>query len=153
MKKDIKFQGIGKNTPYKAPDAFFEEISAKTLLKARQREHDHRKSLVLWRTVGVAASLAAVVLLSYFILEPAKPENKMIVNENQHPTEQVIEPEPERSKPPVVAIVEDDTSRIASPEVNSPEEMTAVLADLSDEELMLLAAMFKADPFIEEAIQ
>jgi len=31
--------------------------------------------------------------------------------------------------------------------------MTEVLTDLTDEELMQLAAVYKADPFIEEAVQ
>lgn len=151
--EDNEFQGIGKNTPYKVPDDFFETVSEKILLKAKEREHNHGKSRVLWRTVAVAASMAAMLLLGYFIFEPDnKPVTNLIV-QNVQPVEQQIIQKQEINKQPEVAEVKPaEPEKIISKE-NSTEVVSDVLTDLSDEELLQLAAMIKADPFINESAQ
>jgi hypothetical protein len=153
MKEDMEFQDIGKNTPYKAPDGFFEEISEKTLQRAKQRQQIQKRNKTLWITLASAASLAAVVLLGFLLSESGKPGQKLVVQKNQPQTEQVIKQNPDVSKEPTAAIQKNDSIEKTSSEVKSAEDMMDVLADLSDEELMQLAAMYKADPFIEETIQ
>ena len=82
--EDNEFQKIGKKTPYNTPDGFFEQISEKTLQKAKQREKGRRSNLILWRTVAVAASLAALFLIGYLISDPVlKPESKLVLKEKQ----------------------------------------------------------------------
>ena len=153
MKKDIEFQGIVKNMPYKVPEGFFEQISEKTLQNAKLREQNQRRNLTLWKTMAVAASLAAVALIGYYRYEAGMPEKELIVQENQPQTEQVIEQKREIIKDPTVAILQKDSLKKSRYEVTSAENMVDVLAELSDEELMQLAAMFKSDPFLEEAMQ
>ncbi|HET6559502.1 MAG TPA: hypothetical protein VFG54_19420 [Prolixibacteraceae bacterium] len=153
MKEDIEFQNIGKNTLYKAPDGFFEQISERTLQRAKLRQQIQRRNLILLKTLTGAASLAAVVFLGYFLSEPGKPEQKLVIHQNKPQTEQVMKQKPIVLKEPIAAIQEKDSIEKTSPEVKSGEDMMDVIADLSDEELMQLAAMYKADPFIEEAIQ
>lgn len=153
MKEDIEFKRIGKRTTYKAPDGFFESVSEKTLQKAKLKEQNHRRNLTLWRTMAVVASLTAVILLGYYISEPVGPENKVIVQDNHLQTEQVIEQNPKSLKNPTIEIVKNDTTEKVIPEVISSENMTQVLAGLSDEELLQLSAMFKSDPFMEETMQ
>ena len=151
--EDNEFQGIGKKNPYKVPDGFFENISEKTLLKAKEREQNHGKSRALWRTLAVAASMAAMVLLGYFIFEPDnKPATNLIV-QNKQPVEQQIIQKQKISKQPEVAEVKKAVPEKTVSDASSTEVVGDILADLSDEELLQLAAMIKTDPFISESAQ
>lgn len=154
MEPTDEFRDIGKKLPYQAPAGFFEQLSEKTLLQAKRREQNRRKSLVLWRTMAVSASLSALALLGYYLFEPEKPELHQIVQEKQ-PIEQpqIINQEP--TKQPEVAKKNNATPEkvpetVAANEPNA-EEIADILANLSDEELSQLAAMYKADPFISES--
>jgi len=151
-----EFRDLGKKLPYQEPTGFFDQLSEKTLQQAKLREQRHRKSLVLWRTVAVAASLSALALLGYYLFEPEKPELHQIVQGKQS-VELQINPKQEIPEQPEVAeikkaIPEKLTETIVAEE-NNTEEIGDVLADLSDEELLQLAAMYKADPFISESEQ
>lgn len=158
MQENNEFPGIGKKTPYKVSDGFFEQISEKTLLKAKQREQNRRKNLILWRTMAVAASMAAVFFLGYIISGPdIKQESNQLVQNNQPVEQQIIGQKQEIAKKPTVAEIrkvepEKVTEKIIA-EMNDTEVIGDVLADLSDEELLQLAAMYKIDPFIGESEQ
>jgi len=156
MEPTDEFRDFGKKLPYQEPVGFFEQLSEKTLQQAKLREQRRRKSLVLWRTVAVAASLSALAMLGYFMFEPERPVNNPIVQEKQ-PVEQQIVPKQEIPEQPEVAeikkaVPEKVSEKIVAKE-NNTEEIADVLADLSDEELLQLAAMYKADPFISESEQ
>lgn len=157
MSENNEFQEIKKNTSYKVPDGFFNQVSEKTLLKAKQRELVRRRKLILWRTVAVAASLAAVFLLGYFIPDThIKLESKQTVIMNQSAELPIIQ-NPEIINQTTVTEIgkansENDIERMIAEETDA-EEIGDVLADLSDDELMQLAAMFKTDPFISESAQ
>ena len=73
---NTEFKEIGRKSTYKVPDGFFEKVSEKTLLMAKQREQNHRNMIITLRTFAAAASLFAFALIGYFIL---KPETKQIV--------------------------------------------------------------------------
>lgn len=155
MKQPDEFPGIGKKLPYHEPVEFFERFSEKTLQQAKLREQNRKRSLVLWRTV--AASVSALALLGYFMFEPELPESSQIVQEKQ-PVEQSIIKEPEIAKQPEIGteIKKMATEKVPEKfiaEEKDMEEIGDVLADLSDEELQQLAAMYKADPFISESEQ
>jgi hypothetical protein len=153
MKEDIEFQEIGRKTSYKVPDGFFEQVSEKTLQKAKQREQNRRKSIVLWRTVAVAASLAAVFLIGYFNQDPdLKTESNLIVQEKQRVEQPVIQKQEITKQPELAEIRKAVPEKIITKD-NGTEVIGDVLADLSDEELMQLAAMYKTDPFISESGQ
>ncbi|MBW8325611.1 MAG: hypothetical protein K0M50_12675 [Prolixibacteraceae bacterium] len=157
MKQPDEFPGIGKKLPYSEPVGFFERFSEKTLEQAKLREQNRKRSLVLWRTVAVAASVSALALLGYFMFEPELPESPQIVQEKQ-PVEQPLIKEPEIAKQPEIGteIKKMATEKVPEKfiaEEKDMEEIGDVLADLSDEELQQLAAMYKADPFISESEQ
>jgi len=156
MEPTDEFRDFEKKLPYREPTGFFEQLSEKTLQQAKLREHSHRKSLVLWRTVVVAASLSALAILGYFMLEPEKTMNNQIVLEKQPVEQQIIQKQELIIQPEVVAIKkvipEKVPEKIVAKESDT-EEFSDVLADLSDEELLQLAAMYKADPFISESEQ
>lgn len=156
MEPTDEFRDFGKKLPYQEPAGFFEQLSEKTLQQAKLREQNRRKSLVLWRTFAVAASLSALAILVYYMLEPEKPVTNQIVQEQQ-PVEppqlknQAIVKQPEVAEIKKVA-PEKVLEKIEEKEINT-EELADVIAELSDEELMQLAAMYKADPFISESEQ
>lgn len=153
MKEDNEFQKIGKNIPYKAPDGFFELVSEKTLLKAKQREKNRKKILVLWRTLAVAASLAAVVWLGYFIQDTGLKQvsNPIVQNEQQ-----TIQKQEVVRQPVINEIIKSEAEKVPEKtivEENNTEVVSDVLAELTDDELQQLATMYKTDPFIGDSVQ
>lgn len=153
MKEDNEFPEIEKKTTYKAPDGFFDQVSEKTLWKAKQREQNRRKSLMLWRTVAVAASLSALVLLGYFMVEPGRPVANRIVQEIQPKTKQINGQKNEISKQHIIQEIKKVIPEKTVVKENNMEEISDVLADLSDDELLQMVAMIKTDPFIGELPQ
>jgi len=157
MKQLDEFPGIGKKLPFREPVEFFERFSEKTLQQAKFREQNRKRSLVLWRTVAVAASITALALLGYFMFEPELTKSPQIVQEKQ-PVEQPIIKEHEMTQQPEIGteIKKQDAEKVPAKfvaEEEDTEEIGDVLADLSDEELLQLAAMYKADPFMSESEQ
>lgn len=153
MEPTDEFRDFGKKLPYQEPTDFFEQLSEKTLQQAKRREKSRRRSLILWRSVAVAASLSALALLGYFMLEPKKSELHQIVQEKQ-PIEQQQIKNQEIIKQPVAAVIKKATvpEKVITKE-NDTEEIGDVLADLSDEELLQLAVMYQTDLFISESEQ
>jgi len=156
MEPTDEFRDFGKKLPYQEPAGFFEQLSEKTLQQAKLREQNRRKSLVLWRTFAVAASLSALAILGYYMLEPEKPVTNQIVQEQQPVEPPQLKNQPIVKQPEVAEIKkvapEKVLEKIEEKEINA-EDIGDVLADLSDEELVQLAAMYKADPFISESEQ
>ncbi len=158
MQQPDEFQGIGKQLPYREPTGFFDGLSERTLETAKQRTHLRGSLIIVWRTVAVAASLAAVIFLG-FLIQDKETTPIAVVNEIPEieiPAGQEMKPAT-AEQPAIVTIVqekEEPQKEIINETVTTPvneENVNDVLADLSDEELMELAAMFKADPFLEEA--
>lgn len=154
MEPTDEFRNFGKKLPYQEPAGFFDQLSEKTLQQAKRREQSRRKTVVLWRTMAVAALLSGLALLGYFMFEPDRPVTNQIVQE-KHPVEQQIIQKQEIAKQPeIVAEVKKATvpEKVIGME-NNAEEIGDVLADLSDDELLQLASMYKADLFISESEQ
>jgi hypothetical protein len=151
MKEDTEFQEIGREIPYKVPEGFFEKISEKTLLLAKQRERKSRKIVIALRTFAVAASFLVLALLSYFMIEKEKPIITSTVGQKQTEVKATIRPPEVTDKQ--IAIT--GTKKIAPEKTVKkeifPEEFTDVLSELSDDELLQLASVYKSDPFIEES--
>jgi len=157
MKQSDEFPEIGKKLPYREPVDFFEGLSEKAFQQAKLREQNRRRSLVLWRTVAVAASISTLALLGYFMQEPELAKSPQIVQEKQ-PVEHLIMGEEEIAQKPEIRTEIKKEVPVKVPEKtiakeNLTEEIGDVLADLSDEELLQLAAMYKADPFLSESEQ
>ncbi|HAQ19949.1 MAG TPA: hypothetical protein DCR40_12065 [Prolixibacteraceae bacterium] len=147
-----EFKEVGKNLPYRAPDEFFDELSEKILQKAKNREQSHKKMLILWRPVAAVASLVAMVFLGYLFFD-TENGNKQIVQDNQGQTDQLIKQKSELSKEQAVEEIKKDVTKKSDSEANSTENMDNVLTDLTDEDLMQLAAMYETDPFTDKAMQ
>jgi len=152
MKQSEDFPGIGKKLPYQVPNDFFDQISAKTLERAKQQKRSQAKRLIIWRSVAVAASLAAVVFLGFLIQDNQKADEIVTAQKIKPETTIISEQNQPIRELPVVEPAKNDVSEKHAPETKSTEDMNEVLADLSDEELMQLAAMYKADPFTDETI-
>jgi len=146
MENDSEFRKIGKRLPYKSPEGFFDHVSETTLRKAKQRQIDHRKALILWRTIAVAASLI-IALIGYYSIGKVEPEivvadvinvkdSILPIHETNNSTENLVKS--------VIA------EKKADLQINvDNEKFSDILADLSDEELQQMAAFFRTDPFME----
>ena len=151
MKEDTEFEEIGRKSTYKVPDGFFNQVSENTLRKAKHREQSHRKILITLRTFAVAASLSAIALLGYYVSRPEKSETKIIVQDKQTEAKQII-PQTEVTDKQITLIEKKKVAPVntITKEIK-PEEITDVLADLSNDELLEMAALYKSDLFIEES--
>ena len=58
MKKDFDFDDIGKRTPYRTPDGFFEDVQRKVMERAgvKQQRKSHMK-LIISTVIPMAAVL------------------------------------------------------------------------------------------------
>jgi hypothetical protein len=142
MREDIEFHEIGKNTPYRVPDGFFKNISEETLQKSKEREQKYKRKIVLWKSIAVAVSMAAVILMGYLILDfGIKQDSKQIVLDKLPFEQQIIKQKQESISRKTIAgkVIEGE---------NDTEGLGDVLHDLSDEELLQIAAVYKSDSFI-----
>jgi hypothetical protein len=156
MEPSDEFRDFGKKLPYQEEAGFFEQFSENTLQLAKRRELSRRKSLVLWRTVAVAASLSALAFLGYYLFEPDRPVNNQIVHEQQSVGQPQLKNQEVTKQPEVAEIKKDSSEKMPEElvaEESNNEEIGDVLADLTDEELSQLAAMYQADLFISESEQ
>lgn len=149
MNQPDDFQKFGKRLPYQEPDGFFEGFSECTLETAKQRTQ--RSLTVVWKTLAVAASIAAVVILGHLIQEKELPPTTSAVDTNTIEVPAIQDSKKDNMQTPVVAEWKKENSqdKVFVPE--NEENVNDVLADLSDEELMQMAAMFEADLFTEES--
>ncbi|MCK9640857.1 MAG: hypothetical protein M0R39_13195 [Prolixibacteraceae bacterium] len=159
MKETNEFQHIGKETPYLAPAGFFETFPEKTLQKAINREQHRRKNSIRRLILSAAACLAFLLYLGiHFIQDSAPysapsladnealPAGKSTIVENHEPIKHMTDV---RTKSAQSAKLEG--KNLASKD--KTEELNDVLSDLNDEELQLIAALYKTDPFINESLQ
>ena len=146
MNSEFDFDKIGKQTPYKVPAGFFDEITTRTLEKAKERE---RKSKIrrIYAAVSVAASFLIVVSFAIVlnvqqqkqqpenvsVAEPVKTE-KLLVDSVFADSAQVIKTEKETEKP------------VAA----KPETLDNLLAEMTDEELGQLADDLNDELFVDE---
>jgi anti-sigma-K factor RskA len=153
MEPKDEFRDIGKKLPYQEPKDFFDQISAKTLERAKQHKRGQQKRLIVWRSVALAASLVAVAFLGLLIHNTEKPAEIVTVKEIK-PETTIISGQNQQIKELTIAEpVKKAVEKNPVPEMKSTENMNDVLVDLSDEELMQLAAMYKSDLFMEEVMQ
>lgn len=153
MKSNNEFDKIGKKTTYQVPDGFFEQVSERTLLKAKKQEENRRKNLIIWRTVALAASLLSFAMLGYYMTNSEKPETTPIAQQLQPTTKQPIDQSKIIPVPSKVTEIKRGVLQTTNPKENYIEELSTVLSDMTDDELLQLAAMYKSDLFIGESPQ
>jgi len=145
--QESKFHRIGKELPYQVPNDFFERLPEKTLQLAKQRVEKRRRSQNVIRFFA-AMSVAAAVLF-VFLLAPQRDlktehqlvallkdtstiplEKKSITTEHQAGTLKAKR-----------TVVENKTTAFALDD----EKVEELLTSLSDEDLLLLTAMYTAE--------
>ena len=64
MKKDFDFDDIGKRTPYRTPDGFFEDVQRKVMERAgvKQQRKSHMKLII-----STVITMAAVLIGFLFV--------------------------------------------------------------------------------------
>lgn len=149
MEPNDEFQDVGKKLPYMAPDNFFEKAAMKTLQEAKIRERRSRQIIYLWRSVAVAASLTALAILGFFMFQRNETTDIQVVAQENNPTEQTVADKVEEQKSVEISVVEEVAQKNMT-EKKQTENIDEVLADLTEEELLQMAAMIKADPFAGE---
>lgn len=146
MNSEFDFDKIGKQTPYKVPEGFFDDITNRTLEKAKERE---RKSKIrrIYAAFSVAASFLVVVSLAVLL------NNRQA---NQQP-EIVVVTEPVENKTPAIdSMVSNKTEAVKTekeveePLAEKPETIDNLLAEMTDEELGQLADNLNDELFVNE---
>ena len=146
MNSEFDFDKIGKQTPYKVPAGFFDEITTRTLEKAKERERKS-KTRRIYAAVSVAASLLIVV--SFAIL--------MNVQQLKQQPENVSVAEPVKTEKPVVDAIFADSAQVIKTEKETeisvaaqPETLDNLLVEMTDEELGQLADDLNDELFVDE---
>ena len=68
MNKEFDFNEIGKRTPFRTPDGFFERMQAETLKRVSEEKRRKRLYRLRW---GVSVALAVAAMVCGFIFLPA----------------------------------------------------------------------------------
>ena len=78
MKKDFDFDEIGKRTPYRTPEGFFENVQTKIMKRAGE-EKKRRRILNIRMGISVALAVAAMICGFVFFSKAPKelPEHGM----------------------------------------------------------------------------
>lgn len=146
MKKEFDFDKIGKQTSYKVPGGFFDEITSRTLEKAKERER-RAKIRRIYTAVSVAASLLIVISVALF-LKTGRPDIQ---------PENVVVVQPAEPEKPVVDSIETNTTEPVQPKkeaempmIEKPETLDHLLTEMTDEELVALANDLSDELFVDE---
>lgn len=148
MNTDFDFKNIGKRTPYKVPDDFFDQITEKTLMEAKRRDLRSRKIRRLWFSVASVASVAALIVFGLFadidntgkggVVPLDTLSNLTSLNDTSY----------------------ENGDSLLSPGLNSHSgtrsnrsEIDKVISNMSDEEIKLLADISYNDLFFEQPQQ
>lgn len=156
MKEEIEFNGRGKNSSYKVPEGFFETISQRTLQKIKQREQRRRKIFLLSKFTAAAASLLVLISLAFLITGPQSqnkqqaseqridaPQSRAALKSGELVGEKSVTQNKNEKEKKIVPVKRNE------PAIKEDEKIDEVLADLSEEDLQMLATLYKADPFHE----
>jgi len=151
-----EFYPGGKENPFKVPADFFETITGKTLQLAKERERNSKKTRLLWYTISAAASIAALFSLSVFLQNLEKmPVSNLVAQD----TQLVVQQNTQHASIIKKEIIERkvDSPKLKKPDISKTsadkELIVDVLSDLTEDELVQLAAMYKTDPITGESIQ
>lgn len=72
MEKDFDFNAVGKRTPYRIPEGFFERMQAETLERVAEEKRKKKLYRLKW---GVSVALAVAAMLCGLVFFPStQPE-------------------------------------------------------------------------------
>lgn len=157
MKTEFDFQQVGRRTPYRVPEGFFETFTRQVQAEAQRRRR--RCRVRLWLSAASVAAVAAVVcafLLPAFpdhdgVVEPSGTHAPMLAGGKvaapaTAPDAPVFRaaasPQAVMPAPAVAAVAGEPAAQPAEPEAGSE------FSDLSDDLLTEMVSMMQADPFL-----
>ena len=74
MSKEFDFNEMGKRTPFRTPEGFFERMQAETLMRVAQEKRKRKLLRLKW---GVSVALAIAAMLCGFIFLPDTQEKPL----------------------------------------------------------------------------
>jgi hypothetical protein len=158
MKTESEIQQAGKKMPYTVPDGFFDRITGDTLAEVKSRQKSRRRKIILWSSLAAVASLAALMTVGILVfpLSSEKTGRQSVQNTSgNHARDSLIvqkviikgkPADPDNSSP-----TEKNAGKIMTGYAGEENNLEDVLASLSDEELLQLAARLRSDIFTEES--
>ena len=72
MEKEFNFESVGKRTPFRTPEGFFEKMQTETLKRVAEEKRRKRLYRLKW---GVSAALAIAAMVCGFIFFPVTPSD------------------------------------------------------------------------------
>lgn len=158
MEKEFDFSAFGKVNPYKVPDGFFDELPQQTLALAKKRAASHKRI-----TLITVASLSAAASVALFVAWPFLTNQSLLTNSplasNHTPLPLVTAIDSSEVKAPTDSLKVADkkvevniTKNQKAAPVTSPkkENLDAILAELTTDELMQMADTGDDDNFIND---
>ena len=67
MEKNFDFETIGKRTPFRTPEGFFERMQAETLKRVAEEKRKKKIYRLKW---GISAALAIAAMMCAFVFLP-----------------------------------------------------------------------------------
>lgn len=119
MEKEFDFNSIGKRTPFRTPEGFFERMQAETMKRVAEEKRKKKLYRLKW---GVSVALAIAAMVCGFVFFPSAPT-------------EVVYPA--------------NTSEWMAQMTDDTDEMDLYLQDLSDEELEEWVEFSENDIFYE----
>lgn len=74
MEKEFDFNAIGKRTPFRTPEGFFERMQTETLKRVEEEKRIRKIVRFKW---GMSMALAVAAMVYGFIFFPATPSEKV----------------------------------------------------------------------------
>ena len=72
MDKEFDFDAVGKRTPFRTPEGFFQRMQAETLKRVEEEKQIRKFARFKW---GVSMALAVAAMVCGFIFFPATPSD------------------------------------------------------------------------------
>ena len=70
MEKEFDFNSIGKRTPFRTPDGFFERMQTETMKRVAEEKRQKKLYRLKW---GVSVALAIAAMVCGFVFFPSAP--------------------------------------------------------------------------------
>ena len=70
MEKEFNFESVGKRTPFRTPEGFFERMQTETLKRVAEEKRRKKLYRLKW---GVSAALAIAAMVCGFVFFPSAP--------------------------------------------------------------------------------
>lgn len=152
MKKEFDFEDIGKSTPYRTPEHFFEEMQDKIVGQIQQEKRHHRNlRITIIASAIAAAMIAAIVFLPFDNHKEvgSKPTSALTaINQEVADTTNVQSTSPIKNREIATVIKQPKAKTIKSEDkiqpttTNNDDEW---IEQLSDEDLTEMASLYDND--------